>query len=120
MQRINFDLDKSTIRSDATAPLAANVALLNAYPQMRIEIQGHCDERGTTEYNMALGQRRASATRSYLTKQGISANRMTVVSYGEERPLASGSDEYSWGQNRRAEFVILSGGDEYVKGTTTK
>lgn len=120
MQRINFDLDKSSIRADASSALTANIALLNAYPQMRIEIQGHCDERGTTEYNMALGQRRAAATRTYLSKQGISANRMTIVSYGEERPLSSGSDEYAWGQNRRAEFAILSGGDEYVKGSTSK
>lgn len=85
---------------------------------MKIEVQGHCDERGTTEYNMALGERRASAVRNYLTSNGIAGSRIKTVSYGKERPLSQGSDEGAWSQNRRAEFKVLSGGDAYVQGST--
>ena len=118
LQRINFDLDKSTVREDAKSALDKNVQILNAYPDARIEIQGHCDERGTTEYNLALGQRRAASARSYLVAKGISANRISTKSYGEERPLATGSDEYAWGQNRRDEFIVVSGGDQYLKSSS--
>lgn len=118
LQRINFDLDKSTIREDAKASMDRNVQILSGYPDARIEVQGHCDERGTTEYNLALGQRRAAAARSYLVTKGVSANRITTKSYGEERPLATGADEYAWGQNRRAEFIVTSGGDQYLKSSS--
>ncbi len=108
LSRAWFAFDSSALSADAKRAMTENASLLAANPQVRVEIQGHCDERGTTEYNMALGQRRAQAARSYLVSQGVSANRLTTVSYGEERPLRQGSDEGAWGQNRRAELRLLS------------
>jgi len=117
-QQVYFDLDGASLDASDKAALNANIAVLQAYAEMKIEVQGHCDERGTTEYNMALGERRASAVRSYLTSNGIAGSRIKTVSYGKERPLSQGSDEGSWSQNRRAEFKVLSGGDAYVQGST--
>ena len=108
---IHFDYDKALIRGGDAAVLDQKVAILQANPGLQIRISGHCDERGSDEYNLALGNRRATAAKQYLASHGIDAGRIETVSYGEERPLASGHDEESWAQNRRDEVEVLSGGD---------
>jgi peptidoglycan-associated lipoprotein len=108
---IHFDYDKALIRGGDAAVLDQKVAILQANPALRIRISGHCDERGSDEYNLALGNRRATAAKQYLVSHGIDPSRIETVSYGEERPLAPGHDEDAWSQNRRDEFEILSGGD---------
>ena len=108
---IHFDFDRATLRSDDMGALDQKVAILTANPDLRIRISGHCDERGSDEYNLALGNRRATAAKSYLVSHGIDASRIETASFGEERPVAMGHDEDSWAQNRRDEFEILSGGD---------
>jgi peptidoglycan-associated lipoprotein len=108
---VHFDFDKANIRGDDAATLDQKVAILNANPDLRIRINGHCDERGSDEYNLALGSRRASASKQYLVSHGVDASRIETASFGEERPMAMGQDEDSWAQNRRDEFEILSGGD---------
>jgi len=112
---IHFDFDKSTLRPDDQAGLDQKVAILTANAAVRVRISGHCDERGSDEYNLALGNRRATAAKQYLVSHGVDASRIETVSYGEERPLATGHDEDSWAQNRRDEFEILSGGDNLKK-----
>lgn len=103
-----FDYDKSEIRSDAESVLRANAGalkrLFNDYPNDRVVIEGHCDERGTNEYNLALGDSRATAARDFLMNQGVPAGKLTTISYGEERPQCSESDESCWQRNRRAHF----------------
>lgn len=108
-QRVHFDFDQSAITGSAEDVLTRQVAVLRAYPDVRLRITGHADERGSTEYNLALGQRRAQAVKDYYVNYGLSASRFEVVSLGEERPLASGSNEQAWAQNRRAEFTITAG-----------
>src|SRR6266404_3542068 len=108
---IHFDYDKAIIRGGDAAVLDQKVAILQANPGLRIRISGHCDERGSDEYNLALGNRRATAAKQYLVSHGIDPSRIETVSYGEERPIAQGHDEQSWAQNRRDEFEILAGGD---------
>ena len=108
---IHFDYDKALIRGGDAAVLDQKVSILQANPALRIRISGHCDERGSDEYNLALGNRRATASKQYLVSHGIDAGRIETVSYGEERPIASGHDEEAWAQNRRDEFEILSGGE---------
>ncbi len=108
---IHFDYDKSNIRSEDASILDQKVAILQANPNLRIRISGHCDERGSDEYNLALGNRRATASKQYVVSHGIDAGRIETVSYGEERPLAQGHDEAAWAQNRRDEFEIIAGGD---------
>jgi peptidoglycan-associated lipoprotein len=108
---IHFDLDKSNIRSDDMGALDQKVAILQANPDVRIRIGGHCDERGSDEYNLALGNRRAQSAKQYLVSHGIDASRIETQSWGEERPIVDGHDESAWSQNRRAEFEITSGGD---------
>ncbi|MGH2830333.1 MAG: peptidoglycan-associated lipoprotein Pal [Actinomycetota bacterium] len=108
---IHFDFDRATLRPDDQAALDQKVAILNVNPDLRIRISGHCDERGSDEYNLALGNRRATAAKQYLVSHGIDASRIETASFGEERPMAMGHDEDSWAQNRRDEFEILSGGD---------
>jgi peptidoglycan-associated lipoprotein len=103
---IHFDFDKSNLRPDAQATLREQAAYLQAYPRAKVVIEGHCDERGTTEYNLALGDRRANSTKAFLVNLGIAESRMTTISYGEERPLDSGSNEAAWAKNRRAQFVL--------------
>ncbi len=105
LKTIYFDFDKYNLRDDARRQLEANADILRNNSDMNIMIEGHCDERGTDEYNLALGERRAQAARSYLESLGISASRINVLSYGEERPVAPGHDEESWALNRRGEFV---------------
>jgi peptidoglycan-associated lipoprotein len=108
---IHFDLDKSNIRSDDMGALDQKVAILQANPDLRIRIGGHCDERGSDEYNLALGNRRAQAAKQYLVSHGIDASRIETQSWGEERPAVDGHDESAWSQNRRDEFEVISGGD---------
>src|SRR2546425_3675798 len=107
---IHFDYDKALIRGGDPAGLGQKVAILQANSGLRIRISGHCDERGSDEYNLALGNRRATAAKQYLVSHGIDGSRIETVSYGEERPIASGHDEAAWAQNRRDEVEILSGG----------
>lgn len=104
---INFDLDQFDIDAQARAILDTQATWLTQYPDVRITLEGHCDERGTREYNLALGDRRANAAKNYLAARGIAASRITTISYGKERPLALGSDEASWAQNRRAVTITL-------------
>ena len=118
MQRAYFDYDRADLRSDARGAVDGNVSIMSQNNDVKIEVQGHADERGTTQYNMALGQRRANQVVTYMTNNGISSSRLRAVSYGEERPLSSGSDEASYSQNRRAEFKITYGGSQYIQGTT--
>jgi peptidoglycan-associated lipoprotein len=100
-----FDFNKSDIRADARANLAKTAEFLRSYQQIRVTIEGHCDERGSTEYNIGLGERRAQAAKNYLISLGISADRMDTVSWGKERPFCTEHDEACWQQNRRAHFV---------------
>ncbi|MBI4840656.1 MAG: peptidoglycan-associated lipoprotein Pal [candidate division NC10 bacterium] len=106
LRDIFFDYDKSNVRDDQKAALNENVAWLKANPAVKITIEGHADERGTNEYNLALGERRAKATKDYLVATGIEATRIATISYGEERPFVLGHDESAWKWNRRAHFVI--------------
>jgi peptidoglycan-associated lipoprotein len=103
---IYFDFDKSDIRTDQTGALNGNGDLLNRWKTISIRIEGSCDERGSNEYNIALGQRRADAAKRFLVDYGISDSRITTISYGEERPADSGHDESAWAKNRRDEFVV--------------
>jgi peptidoglycan-associated lipoprotein len=105
-QDINFDFDKYDLRTDARAILDRKASFLNQISSVRAQIEGHCDERGTSEYNLALGERRANAAKQYLTTAGISAARLSTISYGKERPLDPGQNEAAWARNRRAHFVI--------------
>jgi len=108
---VYFDLDMDEIRADQAATLDAKVPILNANTDVRIRISGHTDERGSDEYNLALGQRRAASVRRYLAARGISEARMDVESFGEQRPAMQGSDESAWSRNRRAEFTLTAGGN---------
>ena len=108
---IHFDLDKSNIRGDDMGALDQKVAILQANPDLRIRVGGHCDERGSDEYNLALGNRRAQSAKQYLVSHGIDASRIETQSWGEERPAVDGHDESAWSQNRRDEFEVISGGD---------
>lgn len=109
-QRVHFDYDQSAIRSDAEAILRQKVAILRASPQVQIRLEGHADERGSTEYNQALGSRRSQSVLDFFTQQGLSAGAFQTTSFGEERPLSTASNEAAWAQNRRVEFIIISGG----------
>jgi peptidoglycan-associated lipoprotein len=100
--RVFFDTDQSTIREDGRATLNKQAEWLKKYTNYQITVEGHCDERGTREYNLALGERRANAARQYLVAQGIPAARIKTISYGKERPDPVGSDEAAWARNRRA------------------
>jgi peptidoglycan-associated lipoprotein len=108
LKDIHFDFDKYDIRSEDTEILKENAALLMKYTKVKIQVEGHCDERGTNEYNLALGERRANAAKKYLLSLGISTDRISSISYGEERPLDTGHNEEAWSKNRRGHFVILS------------
>ncbi len=105
---INFDLDQYDIDARARQILDSQAQWLTQYPNTRITLEGHADERGTREYNLALGDRRANAAKNYLAARGVSATRITTISYGKERPIALGSDEASWAQNRRAVTIVIN------------
>ena len=104
---IFFDTDQSNVDANDQAVLSAQARWLLANPNVRASVEGHADERGTREYNQALGERRANAAKNYLVSQGVPENRLLVVSWGKERPLATGSNEQAWAQNRRAVTVIV-------------
>jgi peptidoglycan-associated lipoprotein len=104
---ILFDTDRYNIDSEDQGVLQSQAQWLARYPEKRVTIEGHCDERGTRDYNLALGERRANAAKNYLVSLGIDASRITTISYGKERPIALGSDEASWAKNRRAVTVTV-------------
>ncbi len=114
-QRTFFDFDRSDIRPQDRPNLDRKLAILRANTGLTIRIAGHADERGSDEYNLALGNRRAAAARAYLVSKGIAPARIEVVSYGEERPLVVGHDESAWAMNRRAEYIPLAGFESLVR-----
>ena len=105
---IHFDFDKSDIRADSREILQKNADWLQNNPDIKIQIEGHCDERGTAEYNLALGERRAMSTKKYLISLGISADRIYTISYGEELPIDPNHSEDAWSKNRRAHFLVIT------------
>ena len=103
-----FELDKADVSAEGQQILQANASIMKKYPAWQITVEGHCDERGTAEYNLALGERRALAAKNYLVSLGIPADKIRVVSYGKEFPFEPGHDEGAWSKNRRAHFVITA------------
>jgi peptidoglycan-associated lipoprotein len=103
-----FDLDEATIRADARGPLQKNAEWMKRWASTRVSVEGHCDERGTAEYNLALGERRANAVMEYLVSLGVASDRVAVVSKGKESPFCTESNESCWQQNRRGHFVITA------------
>ena len=109
LEPVYFDTDQAVLRADARAFLEARAEAIRQHPELGVvTIQGHCDERGSDEYNLALGERRASAVRDYMVFLGISAQRIQIISYGEEKPFALGNNESAWILNRRSHFVIVA------------
>jgi peptidoglycan-associated lipoprotein len=108
LKDIHFEFDKYDIRSADEAILKENAVFLKNNPKMKIQVEGHCDERGTVEYNLALGERRANNTKKYLVVLGIPSDRISTISYGKERPFDKGHHEEAWANNRRAHIVVLS------------
>jgi len=108
LKPVFFELDQSDVNADGQKILDANAALLKRYPSWAVTIEGHCDERGTAEYNLALGERRALSVRQYLVSLGIAADRLRTVSYGKEFPFDPGKDEAAFAKNRRAHFMLTS------------
>jgi peptidoglycan-associated lipoprotein len=108
LKDIHFNFDKYDIRPEDAVILKENAALLKRFSNVKVQIEGHCDERGTVEYNLALGERRANKTKDYLVSLGISADRISTISYGKERPVDPGHNEEAWGKNRRAHTIITS------------
>jgi peptidoglycan-associated lipoprotein len=106
MQKVFFEFDKSSLTADGRTALQTNAGWLRMHPDIRVQIEGHCDERGTIEYNLALGERRAMSVRNYLVSLGTPAEQLYSISYGEEKPAVLGHMEETWAQNRRAEFKI--------------
>jgi len=108
LKDIHFDFDKYDIRPEDAEILKGNAALLMKYAKAKIQIEGHCDERGTVEYNLALGERRANNAKKYLISLGIPNDRISTISYGKERPLDPGHNEEAWAKNRRAHIIVIS------------
>jgi peptidoglycan-associated lipoprotein len=108
--RVFFGFDKSSLTADSRATLEKQAAWMKKYPSVGVSLEGHADERGTREYNLALGDRRANSAKDYLVALGISPNRVKTISYGKERPVALGHEESSWSQNRRAVMVVSGAG----------
>lgn len=106
---VYFDFDRAAIRADMRSVLDAKAQFLLEFPTVRIQVEGHCDERGTAEYNIALGHRRAQTAKDYLVSLGVSASRIDSVSFGEERPADARSHELAWAKNRRAKFNVIGG-----------
>jgi peptidoglycan-associated lipoprotein len=107
LKDIHFDFDKYDIRPGDAEILKENAALLMKHPTIKIQVEGHCDERGSIEYNLALGERRANSAKKYLISLGMPADRFSTISYGEEKPLDPGHNEEAWRKNRRDHFIIL-------------
>ncbi len=112
LSTIYFEYDADELRDDAKASLDEKLRILNANPQLRIRISGHCDDRGSDEYNIALGRRRSETAKRYLSDRGIDASRMETTTFGRERPAMQGTGEDAWSKNRRDEFEIIAGGDQ--------
>jgi peptidoglycan-associated lipoprotein len=108
LKAIHFDFDKYDLKADAVRTLGDNAAKIKEYAQFKVRIEGNCDERGTVEYNLALGEKRARAGRDYLVSLGIPSHRLTIISYGKERALDPGHNEAAWAKNRRDDFVFLA------------
>ena len=115
--RVYFESDQSTLNAESKSALDENVEIMQKETKLKIEIQGHADERGTTEYNVSLGQQRAERVAKYFTMQGIANSRIKIVSYGEEKPSDLGSHEGAWSKNRRCEFIIILSGNPNIKGS---
>jgi len=107
-ETVYFDFDKYNLRSDARTNLDKNYALLKEFPDVIVKIEGHCDERGTIEYNLSLGEKRAKSSMDYLVGLGIAPDRISIISYGKERPVDPGHNEQAWAKNRRTEFRMIS------------
>jgi peptidoglycan-associated lipoprotein len=107
LDMINFDFNEYSIRPDVKPVLESNAAWLKKFQGARVLIEGHCDERGTEDYNLALGERRAQSTQEYLISLGISPERLKIISYGKSQPLDPGHEEFAWAKNRRAQFLII-------------
>lgn len=118
LEMVYFDFDKYDIRPDQEPVLRAKVDILRANPQLHMRLEGHADERGSNEYNLALGNRRAESVRQFLASYGLAAERFTTISYGEERPVCTESEEACWSRNRRVEFIITAGGEDLVPVTS--
>lgn len=108
LSTVFFEYDSSTLSSSARSTLEGNVSFLKDNTSVEVQIEGHCDERGGVQYNLALGERRAKAVRDYMVAMGVAKSRVTTISFGKERPLAFGHDNSAWGQNRRANFVVTA------------
>ncbi|MBP9674665.1 MAG: peptidoglycan-associated lipoprotein Pal [Bacteriovoracaceae bacterium] len=108
LQTIFFDFSSNELSSSAKKILSSNAEFMKENSGVKVQVEGHCDERGSIEYNLSLGQRRAQSVKDYLATQGISSHRLSTISYGKEKPLVSGSDEDSWSANRRANFVVTA------------
>ena len=104
---VHFGFNDSSLSDEARSAMSSNAEYLGIHKKMRVQIEGHCDERGSTEYNLSLGERRAMSVKNYLVKLGVEPNRLEIISYGEERPAETGASEDVWAQNRRAEFREL-------------
>ena len=104
---IYFEYDSFNLTGESKSILTQKASVMKQFPQLRVIIEGHCDERGTEEYNMALGERRARAAYEYLLKLGVSPNQLQMISYGKDRPAVAGNDEAAWAQNRRDEFKVI-------------
>ncbi len=108
LKDVFFDFDQAAIRADGRGVLSSDATWLTRWPSVKIMVEGHCDERGTQQYNMALGEKRAEAVKEYLETLGVPEARIQIVSYGKERPFATGHDETAWSQNRRDHFVVTA------------
>lgn len=108
LHTVHFDYDSATLSSDSRRQLADNANWIKANPKVTVQIEGHCDSRGSVEYNLALGERRAKAVKNYMVSLGLDSKRMTIISYGEEKPVATGDTEEAYAKNRRANFVPLA------------
>ena len=112
LSTIYFEYDADDLRDDAKASLDEKIRILNANPQVRVRISGHCDDRGSDEYNIILGRRRAETAKRYLTDRGVDASRIETATFGREHPAVQGTGEDAWAKNRRDEFEIIAGGDQ--------
>ena len=117
-EMVHFDYDMAELRPDAERLLRAKLTILRASPAVRLRIAGHCDERGSNEYNQALGNRRAQTIIDFFTNFGLDASNFSIVSFGEERPLVNRSDEDAWASNRRGEFILTAGQNDINPGGT--
>ena len=108
LKTVYFDYNSASLRGDAKTALKDNAEFLKGNKSVEVQVEGHCDERGSVQYNIALGEKRAKAVKEYLTALGIASKRLTTISFGKERPVAFGHDEEAWGKNRRGNFVVTA------------